>query len=132
VRFVRVEGARVAVVPGEGDAEPGCEGGGLGAACMDERVSGLFGVVLGLGGAVVTYGLHGCCRRRRLRGSMLLLLLKGPGSGCGGLRLRIGCARRRRSRRGVGGWTCLLLLVVSVSVLVSRRRLSSFRRAVSG
>lgn len=50
---------------------------------------------------------------------MLLLLLKGPESGCEELRLRIGCARRRRSRRGVGGWPCLLLLVVSVS----RRRL---------
>ena len=35
VRFVREEGLRVAVVPGEGDAEPGCEGGGLGAACLD-------------------------------------------------------------------------------------------------
>lgn len=33
VRFVREEGLRVAVIPGEGDAEPGCEGRGLGAAC---------------------------------------------------------------------------------------------------
>jgi hypothetical protein len=117
VRFVRVEGARVAVVPGEGDAEPGCEGGSLGAAWMNGSVSGLYRCGLDLR-AVVTYGLRGCCRRRRLRGSMLLLLLKGPGSGCEGLRLRIGCARRRRSRRGVGGWPCLLLVVS-----VSRRRL---------
>ena len=35
VRFVWEEGLGVAVVPGEGDAEPGCEGGGLGAACVD-------------------------------------------------------------------------------------------------
>jgi len=34
VGFVGEEGLRVAVVPGEGDAEPGCEGGGLGAACL--------------------------------------------------------------------------------------------------
>lgn len=36
VRFVGEKRLRATVVPGEGDAEPGCEGGGLGAAL--ERV----------------------------------------------------------------------------------------------
>jgi len=35
VRFVREEGLGVAVVPGEGDAEPGGERSGLGAACLE-------------------------------------------------------------------------------------------------
>jgi hypothetical protein len=52
-------------------------------------------------GRIYTYGLRGCCRRRRVR-------VFGPG--VEGLRFRIGCARRRMSRRGWCGRVCGLPL----------------------
>jgi hypothetical protein len=68
-----------------------------------------------------TYGLRGCCRRRRAR---VVGFAHGFARGFGleGLRFRIGCARRRMSRRGwcervvglpwwtVGYWECLVIL----------------------
>lgn len=58
-----------------------------------------------------TYGLRGCCRRRRVRAVFVF------GFGCGGLeglRFRIGCVRRRMSRRGGCGWGVGLSLLMIV------------------
>lgn len=120
VRFVGEESLCAAVVPGQGDAEPGCEGRGLGAAwkwggvlaflsvCF-EGVEGVF-VLFGWGGQ--TYGLRGCCRRRRVL--VVLVFVFGFGCGFGGLRFRIGCVRRRMSRRGGCGWVVGLPLLTMV------------------
>ena len=63
VRFVWEEGLGVAVVPGQGDAEPGCEGCCLGAAC-----EGVSELVLLLS-----------CDRVRL-GDIVSFLVQGGGS----------------------------------------------------
>ena len=62
VRFIGEEGLGVAVIPGQGDAEPGCEGCCLGAACFGSRdVSCLsFGRVEGvLSQKGMGEGVHG-------------------------------------------------------------------------
>ena len=46
---------------------------------------------------MITYGLRGCCRRKRARARGVDF---GIARGIVGLRFRIGCARRRMSRRG--------------------------------